>query len=44
MDLTFTLTKDEAQTVLDALVQLPYIAVAGLVQKIQQQASQQIES
>lgn len=40
--LTLTLTDAEAQVVLDALVQQPYISVAALVAKIQQQAGEQI--
>ena len=43
MTLTFELTKGEAQVVLDALVQQPYIAVAAVVAKIQQQAAEQMQ-
>lgn len=43
-DLTFTLTTDEAQTVLDALVQQPYSVVAAVVAKIQEQAAEQMQA
>lgn len=42
MDLTFTLTQDEAQLVLEALVQQPYGVVAPVVAKIQGQAAEQM--
>ena len=41
--LTFTLTEAEAQIILDALVQQPYITVAPVVAKIQQQAAEQMQ-
>ncbi len=41
-DLTFTLTTDEAQMVLDALVLRPYRVVAAVVAKIQEQAAEQM--
>ena len=37
-DIQLSLTEQEAQLVMDALVQLPFHVVANLVQKIQQQA------
>ena len=37
------LTEAEAQIVLDALVQQPYIAVAAVVAKLQQQAAEQMQ-
>ena len=44
MMLTFTLTEAEAQIILDALVQQPYIVVAPVVAKVQQQAAEQMQS
>ena len=41
--LTFTLTEAEAQIILDALVQQPYIVVAPVVAKVQQQAAEQMQ-
>ena len=43
MMLTFTLTEAEAQIILDALVQQPYIVVAPVVAKVQQQAAEQMQ-
>ena len=43
MTLTLTLTEAEAQVVLDALVQQPYVTVAAVVAKIQQQAAEQMQ-
>ena len=43
MTLAFELTEAEAQIVLDALVQQPYIAVAAVVAKLQQQAAEQMQ-
>lgn len=40
--LTLTLTESEAQKVIDALVQQPFIVVADLIGKIQQQAAEQM--
>lgn len=37
-DINLSLTKEETQIVLNALVQMPFHAVAALVQKVQQQA------
>lgn len=42
MTITLTLTQAEAQIILDALVQQPYVAVAAVVAKIQQQATEQM--
>ena len=42
--LTLTLTEAEAQIILDALVQQPYIVVACVVAKVQQQAAEQMQS
>ena len=42
-ELTLTLTPQKTQIILDALVQQPYIAVAAVVMKIQQQASEQMQ-
>ena len=41
--LTFTLTEAEAQIILDALVQQPYIVAAPVVAKVQQQAAEQMQ-
>lgn len=43
MTITLTLTEAEAQIVLEALVQHPYIIVAPVVAKIQQQAAAQMQ-
>lgn len=40
--LTFKLTEEEAQKVLDALVKEPYIKVVKIINKIQYQASLQL--
>lgn len=42
MELTLKLTEQEAQTVLNALVKEPYLSVVEVVNKIQQQASEQM--
>ena len=41
-EIIFTITPQEAQLVLDALVELPFRRVAELVYKIQRQATEQI--
>ncbi|MFE8697987.1 hypothetical protein ACFYKT_16720 [Cytobacillus sp. FJAT-53684] len=41
MEFTFKLTEAEAQKVLDALIKEPYITVVDVVNKIQEQASEQ---
>lgn len=41
MDFTFKLTEQEANFILNALMKEPYIAVAGLIQKLDQQAFEQ---
>lgn len=43
-DLTFTLTQQEAQAILDALVLRPYREVVALVDKLQRQAAEQMQS
>lgn len=43
MELTLKLSKEEAQKVLDALVKEPYVVVNDVINKIQQQASEQME-
>lgn len=43
MDLTFKLTEQEAQIVLDALVKEPYVTVVDVINKIQQQANEQMK-
>jgi len=40
--LTLTLSVEEAQAVLDALVLRPYVEVAEVIAKIQQQAAEQM--
>lgn len=42
MELTLKLSEQEAQLVLDALVKEPYISVVDVINKIQQQASEQM--
>ena len=42
-DLTLTLTPQEAQIVLDALVLRPYVEVAAVIDKIQRQAAEQMQ-
>lgn len=42
--MNFELTKQEAELVLNALAQLPYSTVAGLITKLQQQAQHQLQS
>lgn len=42
MTLTFSLTHDEAQVVINALVKEPYLEVFDLISKIQSQASKQM--
>lgn len=41
--LTFTLTEAEAQIILDALALRPYIEVVAVIDKIQQQAAEQMQ-
>lgn len=41
-DIIFTITPQEAQLILDALVELPFKRVAELVYKLQRQATDQI--
>lgn len=41
-DIIFTITPQEAQLILDALVELPFRRVAELVYKLQRQATEQI--
>lgn len=43
MELTFKLTQEDAQKVLNALVKESYINVVDVINKIQQQASEQIK-
>ena len=43
MELTFKLTEQEAQIMLNALIKEPYLAVVDLINKIQQQASEQMQ-
>lgn len=43
MELTLKLTEQEAQLVLDSLVKEPYGLVVGVINKIQQQASEQMK-
>lgn len=43
MELTFKLTKEEAQQVLDVLVKEPYVTVFNVVNKIQAQANEQMK-
>ena len=42
--LTFTLTEQEAQTILDCLTEHPYRVVAGVIAAMQSQAAEQIEA
>lgn len=42
--ITLTLTESEAQVILDALVQQPYITVAAVVATVQQQAADQMRA
>lgn len=42
MELTFKLTEQEAQQVLGALVKESYITVVDVINKIQEQASEQM--
>ncbi|MDA1558304.1 hypothetical protein PDK45_25585 [Bacillus cereus] len=44
MELTFKLTEQEAQKVLNALVKESYIEVVDVVNKIQMQASEQMDN
>lgn len=43
-EIKLNLTVDEANLILDALGQQPFVKVFGLIQKIQQQASQQLNN
>ena len=40
--LTFTMTTEQAQVMLNALTQLPYVVVHELIDSIQQQAAEQM--
>lgn len=42
MEFTLKLTQEEAQIVLNALVKEPYLNVVDVINKIQQQASEQV--
>lgn len=42
MNLNFTFSETEAQTILNSLASRPYGEVAQLIQKFQQQASEQL--
>lgn len=44
IEFTFTLTEEEAQKVLNALIKEPYGLVVDVVEKIQKQAIEQRES
>ena len=41
-DIIFTITPQDAQLILDALVELPFKRVAELIYKLQHQATEQI--
>ena len=41
MEFTFTLTEEEANLMLSALMELPYKVSAGLIQKVNRQAMDQ---
>jgi hypothetical protein len=41
-EIKFTLSKEEAEFVLNALAQLPYAQSAGLINKLQQQAQESL--
>jgi hypothetical protein len=41
MEYTFKVTQSEADTIVTALAQLPFHAVAGLINNLQQQALEQ---
>jgi hypothetical protein len=43
MELSFKLTQQEAQTVVNALVKEPFIQVADVINKIQSQATEQMK-
>lgn len=43
MELSLKLTEQEAQVVLNALVKEPYLSVVDVINKIQQQASEQMK-
>lgn len=43
MNITFTLTVEEANMVLGAVAQLPYAQVAALVAKLREQAEPQLK-
>ena len=42
--ITFELTVDQANIVLESLYKMPYQAVAGLIAELQKQAASQIQS
>lgn len=41
--LTFTLSVEDANTILNALAGQPYASVAGVIQRMQEQAQSQIQ-
>lgn len=43
MEFTFKLSEQDAQTVLNALTKEPYIVVVDVVNKLQQQANEQMQ-
>ena len=43
MELTFKLTQEEAQSILNVLVKEPYASVVDVINKIQLQASEQMK-
>ena len=43
-ELKFNLTVDDTNTILEALGNMPFAKVYGLIEKIQQQAQQQMQS
>lgn len=43
MELTFKLSEQEAQVVLNALIKEPYLSVVDVINKIQSQASEQLK-
>ena len=43
MELTFKLTQEEAQSILNVLVKEPYVSVVDVINKIQLQASEQMK-
>ena len=43
-EIKFTLSKEEAELVLNALAHLPYMQSAGMIAKLQQQAQESVSS